>query len=131
VVEFEVEGVSGVVGADAEEAVAAVVYERAEAGEVPVEDIGGGATFVWICWSAWRSWGVAEDGGGVDEWVFVKAGIGLVLTGGPFDGVAGNGFLVNIERIYIGYGPGPLKSFLTIDSNLLNVLASTVNSHSK
>jgi hypothetical protein len=61
----------------------------------------------------------------------VKAGIGLVLTGGPFDGVAGNGFLVNIERIYIGYGPGPLKSFLTIDSNLLNVLASTINSHSK
>jgi hypothetical protein len=46
VVEFEVEGVSGVVGADAEEAVAAVVYERAEAGEVLVEDIGGGATFV-------------------------------------------------------------------------------------
>jgi hypothetical protein len=46
VVEFEVEGVSGVVGADAEEAMAAVVYERAEAGEVPVEDIGGGATFV-------------------------------------------------------------------------------------
>ena len=61
----------------------------------------------------------------------MKAGIGLVLTGGVFDGVAGNGFLVNIKRIYVGYGPGPSKSFLSIDSNLLNVLASTLNSHSK
>jgi hypothetical protein len=75
--------------------------------------------------------GVAEIGGGVDKWVLVNAGVGLVLTGQPFDGVAGNGFWVNIERTYVEYGPGPLKSFSTIASNLLSVLATTVNSHSK
>jgi hypothetical protein len=44
----------------------------------------------------------------------VKAGVGLVLTGGPFDGVTGNGFLVNIERTYVGYGPGDGASPLVL-----------------
>jgi hypothetical protein len=43
-----------------------------------------------------------EGRGDVDECVFVNAGVGLVLIGGPFDrgvaGNAGNGFLVNVER---------------------------------
>jgi hypothetical protein len=65
--------------------------------------VGGGPTFVRICCRACRSYGVAEGGGGVDECVFVKAGIGLVLTGGPFeDGGVGNGFLVNMDRTYVG-----------------------------
>jgi hypothetical protein len=42
---------------------------------------------------------VDEGGGGVDNWAFLKAGIGLVLTGGPFGGVASKGFLVNMDKI--------------------------------
>jgi hypothetical protein len=62
----------------------------------------------------------------------VNAGIELVLTGGPFDGgVAGKDFSVNMVRTYVGYGPGPLKSCFTMTSNHFNVVASTVNSHSK
>jgi hypothetical protein len=53
VMEFEEEGVSGIVGIVTEEAVAAVEYERAEEGDgVLEEEIGGGATFVRICWRA-------------------------------------------------------------------------------
>jgi hypothetical protein len=54
-VELESEGVSGVVGIVADEAMVAVEYKHTEEGDGVLEGISRGATFVQICWSAWRS----------------------------------------------------------------------------
>ena len=79
-----------------------------------------------------------EGGGGVDfggdAWRGPKDGIGLVLV---FGAMAGKGLVdvaANLDivcRTYVGYRPGPVKSFLTMSSNSFRVDGSKFNSQSK
>jgi hypothetical protein len=58
----------------------------------------------------------------VAEALKVEEAVVVVLVTGFFD---------TIWSEYVGYGPGPLKSFLTMASKLTRIVLSTVSSHSR
>lgn len=77
-------------------------------------------------------------GGEAEEWrCWPNIGMGLVVTFGSGMGVAeveAAAFTARLETIcreYVGYGPGPRKSRLTISSKLDNIGLSTVSSQSR
>lgn len=56
---------------------------------------------------------------------------GRVWVDGPYGVVEGTGVGAGEGRLYIGYGPVPLKSLRTFTSNSRNALGSMLSCHSR